>query len=169
MKLSVKNLQNWVFGNNGNYLAKKFTRFRIFPRISLLVHTHRHSREDFRKFLAKANDKILSYLAKTFKKLDFCQKWQFFRQKNPGFWISHGYLYSHTLEDTWETTLGSFHPKLMTKNEVICQKPTKDWILGKNGHFLTLFGQKSPILNFPTGATTHTHTSRHLGEDFRKF
>ena len=30
--------------------------------------------EDFRKFLAKANDKILSYLAKTFKKLDFCQK-----------------------------------------------------------------------------------------------
>ena len=83
LKLSVKNLQNWIFGNNGNYLAKKFTRFRIFPRISLLTHTQRHSNEDFRKFSAKANDKILSYRAKIFKKLNFCQKCQYFAKKSP--------------------------------------------------------------------------------------
>ena len=57
----------------------------------------------------------------------------------------------------------------MTKIEVINQKPSKNWIFGKNGHFLTRFGQKkNPILNFPTGTTTH-NASRHLGEDFRKF
>ena len=34
----------------------------------------------------------------------------------------------------------------MTKIEVISQKPSKKWIFGKNGHFLTLFGQKkSPL------------------------
>jgi len=32
----------------------------------------------------------------------------------------------------------------MTKIEVISQKPSKNWIFGKNGHFLTLFGQKNP-------------------------
>ena len=30
----------------------------------------------------------------------------------------------------------------MTKIEVISQKPSKNWIFGKNGHFLTVFGQK---------------------------
>ena len=56
----------------------------------------------------------------------------------------------------------------MTKNEVISQKPSKKWIFGENGNFLTLSGQKIPNLNFSTGTTTHTR-SRHLGEDFRKF
>ena len=48
-----------------------------------------------------------------------------FGQKIPNFDISHGYHYSHTLVDTWEKTLGSFQPKLMTKIEVISQKPKK--------------------------------------------
>ena len=30
----------------------------------------------------------------------------------------------------------------MTKIEVIGQKPSKNWIFGKNGHFLTVFGPK---------------------------
>ena len=36
----------------------------------------------------------------------------------------------------------------MTKIEVISQKPSKNWIFGKNGHFLTVFGQKWPIFEF---------------------
>ena len=35
--------------------------------------------------------------------------------------------------------------------------------------FDTFWPKKSPILNFPTGTITHTHTTRNLGEDFRKF
>ena len=63
--------------------------------------------------------------------------------------------------------MGSFQPKLMTKIEVINQKPSN--AKTKKLPFLTLFGQKkSPILNFPTGITTHT-PRRHIGEDFRKF
>ena len=30
----------------------------------------------------------------------------------------------------------------MTKIKVISQKPSKNWIFGKNGHFLTVFGPK---------------------------
>ena len=36
----------------------------------------------------------------------------------------------------------------MTKFEVISQKPSKNWIFGQNGHFLTVFGQKWPIFEF---------------------
>ena len=36
----------------------------------------------------------------------------------------------------------------MTKIKVISQKPSKNWIFGKNGHFLTVFGQKWPIFEF---------------------
>ena len=49
-----------------------------------------------------------------------------FGQKIPNFEFSHEYHYSHTLVDTWEKTLGSFQPKLMTKIEVISQKPSKN-------------------------------------------
>ena len=70
MKLSVKNLQNWIFGKNGHFLT-------------------------------------------------------LFGQKIPNFDISHGYHYSHTLVDTWEKTLESFQPKLMTKIEVISQNLKK--------------------------------------------
>ena len=35
------------------------------------------------------------------------------------------------------------------------QKPSKNWIFGKNGHF---WPKKSKILNFPTGNTTHTRS-----------
>ena len=36
----------------------------------------------------------------------------------------------------------------MTKFEVISQKPSKNWIFGQNGNFLTVFGQKWPIFEF---------------------
>ena len=36
----------------------------------------------------------------------------------------------------------------MTKIEVIGQKPSKNWIFGKNGHFLKVFGQEWPIFEF---------------------
>ena len=41
-------------------------------------------------------------------------------------------------------TQDTFQPKLMTKIEVISQKPSKNWIFVKNGNFLTLFGKKNP-------------------------
>ena len=36
----------------------------------------------------------------------------------------------------------------MTKNEVISKNPSKNCIFRKNGHFLTVFGQKWPIFEF---------------------
>jgi len=36
----------------------------------------------------------------------------------------------------------------MTKIEVISRKPSKNWIFGKNGHFLTVFGQKRAKIEF---------------------
>ena len=48
-----------------------------------------------------------------------------FGQKILNLKFSHGYHYSHMLEDTQEKTLGSFQPKLMTKIEVMRQKPSK--------------------------------------------
>ena len=98
-KLSVKNLQNWIFVKNGNFLAKK-------------IHDFEFSKE---------------------------------------------YHYSHTLEDKQVKTLGSFQPKLMKKIEVISQKPSKLDFCQKMTIFFTLFGQKSPIFNFPTDTTTRTH------------
>ena len=80
-------------------------------------------------------------------------KKKFLAKKILDFEFSHGYHYSHTLEDTWEKTLGSFQPKLMTKIEVISQKPSKTGFLAKMAIF---WPKKSPILNFPTGTTTHT-------------
>ena len=57
----------------------------------------------------------------------------------------------------------------MTKIKVISQKPPKNWIFGKNGHFLTLFDQKNPQFWIFPQVQLLTHASRHLGEDFRKF
>ena len=93
MKLLVKKIKK------SGFLAKmaifwqflvKNPRFRIFPRIQLTIHPKRHLGEDFGKFSAKTNDNNWSYKSKTFKKLDFWQKWPFltlFGQKNPPFWI----------------------------------------------------------------------------------
>ena len=69
-------------------------------------------------------------------------------KKISNFEFSNGYHYSHTVVDTSDKTLGSFQPKLMTKIEVISQKPSKNWIFGKNGNFLTLFGKKIPNFEF---------------------
>ena len=70
------------------------------------------------------------------------QNLPFRTKKPPNFEFSHIYHYSYTLKDTYEKILGSFQPKLMTTFEVISQKPSKNWIFGQNGHFLTIFGQK---------------------------
>ena len=59
------------------------------------------------------------------------------------FEFSKGYHYSHTLEDTKEKTLGSFQPKLMTKIEVISQKPSKIGFFAKMAIF-AVFGQRKP-------------------------
>ena len=59
-----------------------------------------------------------------------------------------GYNYSSKLKDTQEKTLGSFQPKIMTKIEVISQKPLKKLDFWQNGHFLTVFGQKWLIFEF---------------------
>ena len=51
-----------------------------------------------------------------------------------------------------------FSPETNDKNEVISQKPTKNWTLGKIGHFSTLFGQKIPNFEFSHGYNySHTH------------
>ena len=70
----------------------------------------------------------------------------FWPKKTLDFKFSYEYHYLHTLEDTQEKTLGSFQPKIMTKIKVISQNLQKNCIFGKNGHFLTVFGQK--ILDF---------------------
>ena len=105
--------------------------------------------------------------------MDFSQKiaisWHFLAKKILNFKFSHGYHYSHMLEDTQEKSLGSFQPKLMTKIEVISQKPSKNWIFGKNDHFLTLVGQKNPPFWIFPRIQLLTHASRYLGEDFTKF
>ena len=114
MKLSVKNLQNWIFGKNDHFFT-------------------------------------------------------LFGQKIPNFDISHVYHYSHTLVLTWEKTLGSFQPKLITKIEVISRNLQKTGFLAKNDHFLTLFGQKNPQFWIFPQIPLLAHASRHTGEDFRKF
>ena len=78
-------------------------------------------------------------ISQKLSKTEFLAKWPFFdtfgTKQIPNFEFSHGYHYSHTLVETKEKTLGSFQPKLMTKIEVISQKPSKNWIFVKNGHF----------------------------------
>ena len=71
-----------------------------------------------------------------------------FGKKILDFEFSHGYHYSHTLEDTWEKTLGSFQPKLMTKIEVISQKPSKTGFLAKMAIF---WPKKIPNFKFSHG------------------
>ena len=56
----------------------------------------------------------------------------------------------------------------MTKIEVIRQKPSENWILGKNGHFLTVFGQKNLRFWIFPRVQLLTHARRHSGEDLRK-
>ena len=59
-----------------------------------------------------------------------------------------------------------FLAKTNDKNEVTSRKPSKKL---KNCNFLTLFGQKIPNFEFFPRVQLLTHTSRHLGEDLRKF
>ena len=74
--------------------------------------------------------------------------WHFLAKKILDFEFSHEYHYSHMLEDTWEKTLGSFQPKLMTKIEVISQKPSKIGFLAKMANFLA---KKIPNFEFSHG------------------
>ena len=87
--ISQKPSKNWIFGKNDHFwrfFGRKNPPFWIFPRVPLLTHASRHLGEDFRKFSAKSNDKNWSYKSKTFKKLDFWQKWLFF----DSFWSKMG-------------------------------------------------------------------------------
>ena len=69
-------------------------------------------------------------------------------QKIPNFEFSNGYHYSYTLGNTSNKIFGSFHSKLMTKFEIINQKPSKNYIFGQKGNFSTVFGQKWSIFEF---------------------
>ena len=51
--------------------------------------------------------------------------WAIKAKKIPDSEFLQGFWYSNTLEDTKEKILGSFQPKLMSKFEVISQKPPK--------------------------------------------
>ena len=94
--------------------------------------------------------------------------WQFLAKKILDFEFSNGYHYSHTLEDTQKKTLGSVQPKLMSKIEVIRQKPSKNWSFGKNGHFLTVFvgggvmGQKCPGTFLKCAIGLNIHKKMHI-------
>ena len=57
-------------------------------------------------------------------------KKKFLAKKILDFEFSHGYHYSHTLEDTWEKTLGSFKPKLMTTSRKL-KGPTAQGLICK--------------------------------------
>ena len=130
-KLSVKNLQNWIFVKNGNFLAKNIHDFEF----SKEYHYSRTLEDKQVKTLGSFQPKLMKkivVLSQKPSKTGFLPKkdhfFTLFGQKIPNFDISHGCHYSHTLVDTWEKTLGSFQPKPMTKID----------------HFLTLFGQKNP-------------------------
>ena len=64
-------------------------------------------------------------------------KKKFLAKKILDFEFSHGYHYSHTLEDTQEKTLGSFQSNPMTKSKVIDKKPSKNGNLSQEPLFLT--------------------------------
>ena len=87
--ISQKSSKSWIFGKNGQFFdtfCPKNPQFWIFPRVPILTRATRHLGEDFRKFSAKTNDENWSNLPKTFKKLDFWQKWPFF----DSFWSKMG-------------------------------------------------------------------------------
>ena len=163
MKLLVKNLKKLDFWQImtifWHFLAKKNPVW-IFRQVPLLTHASRYLGEDFRKFSAKTNDKNWSYKSKTFKKLDFWQKWPFFDNfwpKNPQFWIFPWVqLLAHARRHIGEH-LRKFSAKTNDKNWSYKSKTLKKldfW--QKWPFFVTFWPKKSPILNFPTGTTTHT-------------
>ena len=144
------------------------TKIPIFPWTPLLIHVRRHLGEPFRKFSAKIMTKFKVILQKLPKSAKNVKKLHIQDHKIQNFEFSHRYHYSYTLEDTQENIFRSFQPKLMTKFEVIRQKPSKNWIFGQNGHFLSLFGPKSPQFRIFPRVPLLTHASRHLGDNFRK-
>ena len=150
--ISRKSSNNWIFGKKWPFFFYTFwpknPPFWIFPRVPLLTHASRHLGEDFRKFSAKTNEKKLKLLVNNLQKLDLWKKWRFFDTfwpKNSQFWIFPWVpLLTHASRHLGE----DFQPKIMTKMELMSQNLQKNWILGKNGHFLTVFGQKSQIFQF---------------------
>ena len=152
MKLLVKNLQKtkkWQFFNT---FWPKNPQFWIFPRVPLLTHASRHLGEDLGSFQPKIMKKIEVISQKPSKNWIFGKNGHFW-PKNPQFWIFPPIpLLTHASRHLGKS-LGSFQPKLMTKIEVISQKPSKNCIFCKKWPF---FGQKTPILNFPTDITTQT-------------
>ena len=95
--------------------------------------------------------------------------WHFLAKESSILNFSHGHHYSHMLEETQEKTLGSFQPKLMTKIEVISQKPSKTGFLPKNDQFFYTFWPKNPQFWIFPQVSLLAHARRYLGEDFGKF
>ena len=80
--------------------------------------------------------------------------WVIKAKKIPVFKFLQEYQYSNTLEDTKETILGSFRPKLMSKTEVISQNSENGL---KSANFWAIKAKKFQISNFYRGSGTQTH------------
>ena len=73
----------------------------------------------------------------------------------------------YTLEDTYEIILGSFKPNAMTKFDVICQKASKTWIIGQDGHFWHFCPKSLWFWIFPH-LPLLIHARQYLWDHFRK-
>ena len=82
--------------------------------------------------------------------------------------VTDSHTYIRTYAHTYKGQLIGL-PAARPKIEVISLKPSKNWIFGKKWQFLTLFGQKYPQFRIFPWVPLLTHSSKQLGEDFRKF
>ena len=113
-KLSVKNLQNWIFVKNGNFLAKKIHDFEFSKE-----YHYSHTLEDKQmKTLGSFQPKLmkkLKFLAKNLQKLDFCQKMtiflHFLAKKSPIFNFP-----TDTTTRTRQQILRRRHQEVFSKN-----------------------------------------------------
>ena len=99
--------------------------------------------------------------------LNYCHFWRFFGQRNFDFESSHKNHFWYTLEDTFEIILGSFKPNAMTKFDVICQKASKTWIIGQDGHFWHFWPKSLWFWIFPQ-IPLLIHARQYLWDHFRK-
>ena len=157
-------MTNWQFLDS--YFGKRIPNFWILS--PQLTHPKDTKEKTLGSFQTKLRTKI-EIISQKPSKTEFLAKmaifWQFLA-KNRKFWIFHWNHYSHTLEDTQEKTLGSFHPKLMTKIEVISQKPSKKLDFWQKWPFFDRFWPKNPRFWIFPQVPLLTHARRHTEEDF---
>ena len=94
--------------------------------------------------------------------------WHFW-PKNPQFWIFPWVTLLTHASRHLEEDFRKFSAKTNDKNWSYHSKTFKKLYFSKNGHFLTVFGQKNPQFWIFPQVPLLAHASRHLREDFRKF